>query len=62
MQHPQAIQMCNGVLHIRGVQGPMGIGSVEARLEAMEQEIFKFKGMVERGLNANNLMIAGLHP
>ncbi|KAE8772848.1 40S ribosomal protein S5-1 [Hordeum vulgare] len=37
MQHPQAIQMREGVLHIRNVQGP--------------------KGMVERGLNANHLMI-----
>ncbi|KAI4972559.1 hypothetical protein ZWY2020_003484 [Hordeum vulgare] len=58
MQHPQAIQMRDGVLHIRDVQGPKGTGSVEARLEAMEQEVFRCKGMVERGLNANHLMIA----
>ena len=58
MQHPQAIQMHEGVLHIRDVQGPKGPGSVEARLEAMEQEVFRCKGMVERGLNANHLMIA----
>ena len=58
MQHPQAIQMCDGVLHIRDVQGPKGTGSVEARLEAMEQEVFRCKGMVECGLNANHLMIA----
>ncbi|KAE8817457.1 40S ribosomal protein S5-1 [Hordeum vulgare] len=58
MQHPQAIQMRDGVLHIRDVQGPKGTGSVEARLEAMEQEVFWCKGMVERGLNANHLMIA----
>ena len=58
MQHPQAIQMRDGVLHIRDVQGPKGTGSVEARLEAMEQDIFKCKGMVEHGLNANHLMIA----
>ena len=31
---------------------------MEAKLEAMEQEVFKCKGMVERGLNANHLMIA----
>ncbi|KAE8791728.1 40S ribosomal protein S5-1 [Hordeum vulgare] len=49
--------MRDGVLHIRDVQGPKGIGSVEARLEAMEQEVFRCKGMVERGLNANHLMI-----
>ncbi|KAE8799913.1 40S ribosomal protein S5-1 [Hordeum vulgare] len=58
MQHPQAIQMLNGVLHIRDVQGPNGTGSVEGRLETMEQEVFLCKGMVEGGLNANHLMIA----
>src|SRR3989337_665701 len=58
MQHPQAIQMHEGVLHINDVQGPKGTGSVEARLEAMEQEVFRCKGMVERGLNANHLTIA----
>ena len=31
---------------------------MEARLGAMEQDIFKCNGMVERGLNANHLMIA----
>ncbi|KAE8779070.1 40S ribosomal protein S5-1 [Hordeum vulgare] len=58
MQHPQAIQMRDGVLHIRDVQGPKGTGSVEAKLEAMEQEFFRCKGMVERRLNANHLMLA----
>ena len=57
MQHPQSIQMREGVLHIRDVKGPKGTGSVEARLEAMEQEVFRCKGMVERGLNANHLVI-----
>ncbi|KAE8770828.1 40S ribosomal protein S5-1 [Hordeum vulgare] len=50
--------MCDGVLHIREVQGPKGTGSMEARREAMEQEVFRCKGMVESGLNANHLMIA----
>ncbi|KAE8799037.1 40S ribosomal protein S5-1 [Hordeum vulgare] len=50
--------MCDGVMHIRDVQGPKGTRSVEARLDAMEQEVFPCKGMVERGLNANHLMIA----
>jgi hypothetical protein len=49
--------MCEGVLHIRDVQGPKRTGTVEARLEAMEKEVFKCKGMVERGLGANHLMI-----
>ena len=50
--------MHEGVLHIRDVQGPKGMGTMEARLEAMEQEVFRCKGVVERGLNANLLMIA----
>ena len=33
---------------------------MEARLEAMEQGVFQCKGMVERGLNANHLMITEL--
>ncbi|KAE8776281.1 40s ribosomal protein s5-1 [Hordeum vulgare] len=30
---------------------------MEARLEAMEQQVFKCQWMVERGLNANHMMI-----
>ena len=30
---------------------------MEARLEALEQDIFKCQGMVERGLSANHSMI-----
>ncbi|KAE8801312.1 40S ribosomal protein S5-1 [Hordeum vulgare] len=49
--------MHEGVLHIRDVEGPKKTGSMEARLEAMEQQVFKCQGMVERGLNANHMMI-----
>ncbi|KAE8820835.1 40S ribosomal protein S5-1 [Hordeum vulgare] len=49
--------MRKGVLHIRDVEGPKKTGSVEARLEAMEQQVFKCQGMVQRGLNANHIMI-----
>ncbi|KAE8775071.1 40S ribosomal protein S5-1 [Hordeum vulgare] len=49
--------MRDGVLHIHDVQGPKGTRSVEAGLEAMEQEVFRCNGMVERALNANHLMI-----
>ena len=41
----------------RDVEGPKKTGSMETRLEAMEQQIFKCKEMVERGLNANHMMI-----
>ena len=53
LHHPQTIEMREGVLHIRDVEGPRRTGSVETKLEAVEQEVFKCQGMVERGLNAN---------
>ncbi|KAE8809319.1 40S ribosomal protein S5-1 [Hordeum vulgare] len=57
LQHPLSIEMHEGVLHIHDVEGPKKTGSMEARLEAMEQQVFKCQGMVERGLNANHMMI-----
>ena len=57
LQHPQSIDMREGMLHIRDVEGPKKTGRVEMRLEAMEQKVFKCQGMVERGLNANHMMI-----
>ncbi|KAE8774170.1 40S ribosomal protein S5-1 [Hordeum vulgare] len=49
--------MREGMLHIRDVEGPEKTGSVETRLEAIDQQVFKCQGMVERGLNANHMMI-----
>ncbi|KAE8784770.1 40s ribosomal protein s5-1 [Hordeum vulgare] len=49
--------MSEGMLHIRDVEGPKKTGSVETRLQAMEQQFFKCQGMVERGLNAKHMMI-----
>ncbi|KAE8767359.1 40S ribosomal protein S5-1 [Hordeum vulgare] len=57
LQHPQSIEMREGMLHIRDVEGPKKTGGVEARLEAMEQQVFKCQGMMERELNANHMMI-----
>ncbi|KAE8801509.1 40s ribosomal protein s5-1 [Hordeum vulgare] len=45
------------MLHIHDVEGPKKTGSMETRLEAMEQQVFKCQGMVECGLNANHMMI-----
>ena len=58
LQHPQTIEMREGVLHIHDVEGPRRTGSVETKLEAVEQQVFKCQGMVERGLDANHMMIA----
>ncbi|KAE8816028.1 40S ribosomal protein S5-1 [Hordeum vulgare] len=49
--------MREGMLHICDVEGPKKTGSMETRLEAMEQQVFKRQVMVERGLNANHMMI-----
>ena len=57
LQHPQTIEMREGVLHIRDVEGPRRTGSVETKLEAVEQQVFKCQGMGLRGLNANQMMI-----
>ena len=35
LQHPQTIELCEGVLHIRDVEGPRCTGSMETKLEAM---------------------------
>ena len=57
LQHPQTIEMREGVLHIRDVEGPRRTRSMETNLKAMEQQVFKCQGMVEHGLNANQMMI-----
>ena len=45
--------MKDGVLHQEDLKEPAKEGSIEARLEEMEQEVFKYKKMVERGVEAN---------
>ena len=58
LQHPQTIEMREGLLHIGDVEGPRRTGSVETRLEAMEQQVFKCQGMVEHGINAIHTILA----
>ena len=41
LQHPQTIDIREGLLHIRDAEGPRKTGSTESRLEALEQEVFK---------------------
>ena len=52
-KHPQVVQMKEGVLHQEDLKGPIKEGSVQARLEEVEQEVFKYKKMTERGVEAN---------
>ena len=57
-RNPQTIEMRDGLLHIRDAEGPKGTGSMETRLEAMEQQVFKCQGMVDHGLNSNYMTIS----
>jgi hypothetical protein len=46
--HPRELSLKDGKVQIEDVQGPKGEGSLEARMEELEQEIFKYKNMAER--------------
>jgi chromosome segregation ATPase len=46
--HPKELSLKDGELQIEDVKGPTGEGSLEARMEALEQEVFKYKKMAER--------------
>ena len=58
LRHPQTIELRDGLLHIRDEEGPKGTGSMETRLEVVEQQVFKCQRMVERGINASHMMLA----
>jgi uncharacterized coiled-coil DUF342 family protein len=45
--HPKELLLKDGELQIKDVQVPKGEGSLEARMEALEQEFFKYKKMAE---------------
>jgi predicted RNase H-like nuclease (RuvC/YqgF family) len=46
--HPKELLLKDGELQIKDVQVSKGEGSLEARMEALEQEVFKYKKMAER--------------
>jgi hypothetical protein len=46
--HLKELSLKDGELQIKDVQGPKGEGSLEARMEALEQEVFKYRKMAER--------------
>jgi hypothetical protein len=45
--HPKELSLKDGELQIKDVRGPKGEGSLEARVEALEQEVFKYEKMAE---------------
>ena len=48
------------MLHKQDLQGPKKEGDVKTRLEEIEQEVFKYKEMIERGVSVNHRIIAEL--
>ena len=46
--HPKELLLEDGELRIKEVRCPKGEGSLEDRMEALEQEIFRYKKMAER--------------
>ncbi|KAE8766927.1 hypothetical protein D1007_61783 [Hordeum vulgare] len=52
-RHPQTLWVEDGVLHKEDMKGPIKEGSTEARMEEVEQEVFKYKLMIELGVEAN---------
>jgi hypothetical protein len=46
--HPKELSLKDGKVQIEDVQGPKGEGSLEARMEELEQEVFRYKKMAER--------------
>ena len=48
--HPKKLSLKDGKVQVEDVQGPKGEGSLEARMEKLEQEVFIYKKMVERAV------------
>ena len=59
-KHPQVLHVEDGVLRKEDLKGPVKEGSTEDRLKEMEQEVSRYKKMVERGVEANYNIISEL--
>ncbi|KAE8786680.1 hypothetical protein D1007_39503 [Hordeum vulgare] len=59
-RHPQTLWVEDGVLHKEDLKGRVKEGRTRARLEEVEQEVFTYKLMIERGVKANYDIIAEL--
>jgi hypothetical protein len=46
--HPKELSLKDGKVRIEDVWGRKGEGSLEARMEELEQEVFRYKKMAER--------------
>ncbi|KAE8813984.1 40s ribosomal protein s5-1 [Hordeum vulgare] len=52
-RHPQTLRVEEGVLHKEDLERPVKEGSTRARLEEVEQQVFKYKLMIECGVESN---------
>ncbi|KAK1618325.1 hypothetical protein QYE76_023842 [Lolium multiflorum] len=58
--HPKELMLVEGKLQIKDVQGPKGEGSLEDRMEKLEQEVFKYKKMAEREVDIFHKIVSEL--
>ncbi|KAK1632685.1 hypothetical protein QYE76_007000 [Lolium multiflorum] len=57
--HPKEL-LVDGELQIKDVQGPKGEGSLEDRMEKLEQEVFNYKKMAEREVDIFHKIVSEL--
>ncbi|KAK1643339.1 hypothetical protein QYE76_061144 [Lolium multiflorum] len=58
--HPKELLLVEGELQVKDVQGPKGEGSLEDRMEKLEQEVFKYKKMAEREVDIFHKIVSEL--
>ncbi|KAK1631606.1 hypothetical protein QYE76_005921 [Lolium multiflorum] len=58
--HPKELLLVEGELQVKDVQGPKGEGSLEDRMEKLEQEVFKYKKMAEREVDIFHRIVSEL--
>ncbi|KAK1616357.1 hypothetical protein QYE76_021874 [Lolium multiflorum] len=58
--HPKELQLVDGELQRKDVQGPKGEGSLEDRMEKLEQEVFNYKKMAEREVDIFHKIVSEL--
>ena len=58
--HPKELLLVDGELKIEDVRGPKGEGSLEDRMEKLEQEVFNYKKMAEREVDIFHKIVSEL--
>ena len=58
--HPKELSLKDGKVQQEDVRGPKGEGSLEARMEELEHEVFRYKKMAEREVDIYHMIVAEL--